>query len=62
MGVYGFPELRGQLSAKLKARKQGKSCFNFTTADETLFQELEQVTAQGFVAFRRAGLLSPRFR
>jgi hypothetical protein len=57
MGVYGFPKLRDEMSAKLKARMQGKSCFNFKTADEKLFAELEQVTARGFAAFKQAGFL-----
>ena len=55
MGVYGFPKLREGLSAQLKARMQGKSCFNFKVRDEALFKELERVTADGFAAFRRAG-------
>ena len=47
------------MSAELKARMQGKSCFNFKTADEKLFTELEPVTARGFAAFKQAGFLSP---
>jgi hypothetical protein len=58
MGVYGFPKLRDEMSAEFKARMQGKSCFNFKTADEKLFAELEQVTARGFAAFKQAGFLS----
>jgi len=57
MGVYGCPELRDRLSAQLKARMQGKACFNFKKPDEPLFKELEQVTSDGFAAFRRAGYL-----
>jgi hypothetical protein len=58
MGVYAFPKLRDGMSAGLKARMQGKSCFNFKTADEKLFAELAQVSAQGFAAFRQAGFLT----
>jgi len=58
MGVYGFPKLRDDLSAELKARMQGKSCFNFKTADEKLFMDLEQITARGFAAFKQAGFMS----
>jgi hypothetical protein len=58
MGVYAFAKLRDDMSAELKARMQGKSCFNFKTADEKLFRELEQVTAQGFAAFKKAVFLS----
>jgi hypothetical protein len=55
MPVYLFPKLREALSPKLKARMQGKSCFNFKTADDTLFEELEQLTADGFASSERAG-------
>ncbi len=58
MGVYAFPKLRDEMSAALKARMQGKSCFNFKTADELLFQELEKITACGFAVFKQAGFLS----
>lgn len=58
MGVYGFPKLRDGMSPELKARMQGKSCFNFKTGDETLFMELERVSAQGFAAFKQAGFLT----
>ena len=58
MGVYGFPKLRDGLSAELQARMQGQSCFNFKTADEKLFSELEQVAARGFAAFKQAGFLA----
>lgn len=58
MGVYAFPAVRAEMSAKLQARMQGKSCFNFKTIDEPLFKELEQVAARGFAAFKQAGFLS----
>ena len=48
MSVYAFPELRASMSPELQRRMQGKSCFNFSTVDEALFAELEQVTAAGF--------------
>src|SRR3954470_16932834 len=57
MGVYAFPKLRDGLSDQLKARMQGKSCFNFKTVDEALFKELEHLTAEGFTAFKKAGYL-----
>jgi len=56
MPVYGSPKLRDSMSKKLRARMQGKSCFNFKVIDESLFDELEQVTARGFAAFKKAGL------
>ena len=55
MPVYMFPKLRDGLSKKLRARMQGKSCFNFKRADEALFQEVEELTAQGFAMARKAG-------
>jgi hypothetical protein len=48
MSVYAFPDLRASMSPGLQRRMQGKSCFNFSTVDEDLFAELEQVTAAGF--------------
>ena len=58
MGVYENPKLLAGLSKKLKARMQGKTCFNFKVVDEPLFKELEQLTAEGLTAFRKAGFIS----
>ena len=55
MPVYMFPKLRDGLSQKLRARMQGKSCFNFKAADESLFEESERLTTQGFATAREAG-------
>ena len=52
MGVYCSPELLANASKKLKARMQGKSCFNFKTMDEPLFEELEKLTVQAFESFK----------
>ena len=57
MPVSGCPQLRDGMSKKLKARMQGKSCFNFKVADEMLFKELEKITVQGFAIFRKAGYI-----
>ncbi len=54
MGVYARPDLLQGTSKELKARMQGKSCFNFTTVDPGLFAELEDLTVRGFDAFRSA--------
>ena len=54
MGVYARPDLLQGVSKELKARIQGKSCFNFTSPDPALFAELEQLTVRGFEAFRNA--------
>lgn len=54
MPVYASPRLLDGFSPKLKARMQGKSCFNFKTCDEDIFTELEQLTMKGFAAFKNA--------
>ena len=54
MGVYGQPALLKEISPKLKARMQGKSCFNFKSVDPALFAELEALTVRGFAAFKAA--------
>lgn len=56
MPVYMFPQLREHMSDKLKARMQGKSCFNFKALDEPLFKELEKLTAEGFALARNSGV------
>ena len=57
MGVYARPDLLKGVSKALKARMQGKSCFNFTTVDDGLLAELEDLTVRGFAAFRQAGFM-----
>ena len=47
MPVYASPELTATMSPALRRRMQGKSCFNFTTVDETLFAELARITEAG---------------
>jgi hypothetical protein len=54
MGVYARPDLLKGVSKELKARMQGKSCFNFTSINPALFAELENLTVRGFDAFRNA--------
>jgi hypothetical protein len=53
MPVYAFPDLLDGISPQLKKRMQGKSCFNFTTLDPALSQELAELTARGFERFAR---------
>jgi hypothetical protein len=57
MGVYGNPKLLEGMSPGLKARMQGKSCFNFKTVDEKLLAELEELTVKSFTMFARAGFV-----
>jgi hypothetical protein len=59
MGVYGNPKLLDTCSAELRARMQGKSCFNFKTVDEPLFQELDHLTARSLAGFTKAGFVNP---
>lgn len=53
MGVYARPDLLKGVSTKLRARMQGKSCFNFTALDERLFAELEELSVRGLEAFQK---------
>ncbi len=52
MPVYAFPELLEGISPELKKRMQGKSCFNFTAADQELFKELAKLTKAGFGRYK----------
>ena len=44
MPIYVRPALAADLSPALSKRRQGKSCFNFTTIDPGLFAELADLT------------------
>lgn len=57
MPLYMYPDLLSGLSKKLKARLQGKSCFNFRTADTDQLKELAELTSRGFERFREEGLV-----
>lgn len=48
MAVYENPALLEEISSELKVRMQGKSCFNFTTVDEDLFEQLRALTRTAF--------------
>ena len=58
MGFYGNTRLLDGMSKELKARMQGKTCFNFKVVDEKLFKELDRLTARSIAAFRKAGYIS----
>ena len=51
MSVYASPELLRNMSAELKQRMQGKSCFNFKEVDRKLFSELKTLTKDGAKRF-----------
>ena len=48
MPVYMYPDLLKNISPELKKHMQGKSCFNFKKDENPLFEELSQLTKQGF--------------
>lgn len=55
MPVYIWPDLLDGVSAELKRRMQGKSCFNFTAPDPDLLSELTALTHEGLTRYREAG-------
>jgi hypothetical protein len=57
MPVYAISALSKTISPELKKRMQGKSCFNFKTVDEQLFQELKRLTKAGFKNFTDTAFL-----
>ena len=57
MAVYMYPELLDSISPELRARMQGKSCFNFKTLDATLCKELGGLTKKSFAHYRKRNLV-----
>jgi hypothetical protein len=55
MPVYMFPDLLDDVSAELKKKMQGKSCFNFKAVDAALFEELDALTRKSFQRFKAEG-------
>lgn len=55
MPVYVNPSLLDGISPALRKRMQGKSCFNFTTVDPALLEELAALTRTGFEDYRDKG-------
>lgn len=58
MPVYYYPELLENISAELKNKMQGKSCFNFKSTNEILFEELASLIKNSFeqYASKKTGL------
>ncbi len=52
MPVYANPKLLESISPELRARMQGKSCFNFKKFDRKLLDELAVLTEAGCAYFR----------
>jgi hypothetical protein len=57
MPVYMKPELLGSVSAELKARMQGKSCFNFSALEPALFKELSALTKASYTSYKEQGFV-----
>ncbi|HUL44296.1 MAG TPA: hypothetical protein VLY03_08060 [Bacteroidota bacterium] len=57
MPIYFAPKLRKDLSAGLRARMQGKSCFNFKVVNDQLFDELRRLTVKGFEVSKKANVV-----
>jgi hypothetical protein len=58
MPVYVNPQLLEGISPDLRKRMQGKSCFNFTTVDDSLLQELAALTEAGFRDYEQQGYVA----
>lgn len=55
--VYVRPALLEGISEGLRARMQGKACFNFKRVDEVLFEEMAALVQTGFELFQSPELL-----
>lgn len=55
--VYVYPELLGGISAALRKRMQGKSCFNISVAEPSLIAELGTLIDAGAARFKADGKL-----
>jgi hypothetical protein len=58
LSVYLEPGQLDEVSPELRKRMQGKSCFNFTRVDDTLFDELDALTDRGRDLYAERGLLA----
>ena len=58
MGVYGNTALLKDMSKELKARMQGKTCFNFKKIDENIFRELDLLTSRSIDTFKKSGFIT----
>lgn len=57
MPVYLKPELLDGISPDLRARMQGKSCFNFKEIDKPLFKQLATLTKAAWASYRDQGFV-----
>lgn len=56
MPVYMYPDLLDGISPQLKARMQGKSCFNFKKLDAPLLDELAALARRGLDRVKKEDL------
>lgn len=57
MPIYLNPKLLEDISPELKKYLHGKSCFNFTSSDAELFNELADLTEKCFNDYQKRGYL-----
>ncbi len=57
MPIYCNPALIEPISASLRKRMQGKSCFNFKSVDDALFDELAALTKAAFDDYFEQGFV-----
>jgi hypothetical protein len=57
MPIYLNPKLLEDVSPELKKHLHGKSCFNFTSSNATLFKELSVLTEACFNDYQKKGFL-----
>jgi hypothetical protein len=57
MPVYVKPDLLDDISPDLRARMQGKSCFNFKSVEPKLFEELGALTKEAYSSYRKQGFV-----
>jgi hypothetical protein len=57
MPLYFNPPMNALVSAALKKRMQGKTCFNFKSVDQELFAELKTLTQAGIDSWRKMEVL-----
>jgi hypothetical protein len=57
MPVYLRPELLDAVSAELRSRMQGKSCFNFKREEPKLMKELAELTKSAYASYKEQGFV-----
>ena len=57
MPIYLKPDLLDSVSPELRARMQGKSCFNFKDSEPKLFKELAALTKSAYASYKEQGFV-----